>query len=206
MIESKQELVEAYRRQTICDAALHVMARDGLAGATMQAIAEQAGVAKGTLYLYYRSREDLLERAAERAFTELLNRLEAVLERPQPLAARLRELLRTKIAFFDEHQSFFRVYMATRHPEQHSEAARHRRRRRPQYARYLERLTAFFSLGVRSGEIRGIDPSRLALFVAEGVAGLLLRRLSETSPDAEQEVDWLVDLLMHGLSPSRRQE
>lgn len=206
MVESKQELVESYRRETIQDAALHVMARDGLAGATMQAIAEQAGVAKGTLYLYYRSREELLERAAESAFDELVTRLQEVLSQPQPLGVRLRNLVRTKIEFFDAHQEFFRVYMVTRHPEEMSERARHRRRRRPQYARYLEQLTAFFAQGVRSGEIRGIDPARVALFFAEGVAGLLLRRLSESPPPAEQEVDWLVDLLLHGLSPSRRQE
>jgi AcrR family transcriptional regulator len=206
MVESKQELVESYRRGSIEDAALRVIARDGLARATMQAIAEQAGVAKGTLYLYYRNREELLERAAHCAFTELVTRLQAVLAQPRPLAERLRELVLTKIEFFDAHQEFFRVYMATRHPEEQSERARHRRRRRPQYALYLERLTAFFAEGMRAGEIRGMDPTRLALFFAEGVAGLVLRRLSESPPPAEQEVDWLVDLLLHGLSTSRRQE
>lgn len=202
MGESKQDLVESFRRETIEGAALRVIARDGLAGATMQAIAAQAGVAKGTLYLYYRNRDELIERAAAAAFTELVARLQAVLAQPRPLPACLRELVRTKIEFFDAHQEFFRVYMATRHPEQQSESARHRRGRRPQYARYLELLTEFFAEGMRAGEIRSVDPARLALFFAEGVAGLLLRRLSEAPPPAEQEVDWLVTLLLHGLAPT----
>ncbi len=53
MSETKEALVEQYRRDTIECAAQRVIARRGLAGASMAAIAEEAGVAKGTLYLYF---------------------------------------------------------------------------------------------------------------------------------------------------------
>jgi AcrR family transcriptional regulator len=66
MAESKAALVEQYRRDTIQGAAQRVIARHGLAGASMSAIAEEAGVAKGTLYLYFEDRDDLLDQSAGR--------------------------------------------------------------------------------------------------------------------------------------------
>lgn len=177
-----------------------MIARRGLPGASMQAIADEAGVAKGTIYLYFKDRDDLLEQAASGAFTELLARLKDVLDAPRPLADSLRALVRTKIEFFDANQEFLRVYMATRYPDGHAEEHRHRRRRRPQYARYLELLTAHLAGAIRRREMKPMDPARVALLLAEGVSAVLLRRLSEAPRPAVEDVDWIVELLLNGLS------
>ena len=55
--KSKEEVVHDFRVQSIQDAAMRVIARKGMAAATMQEIAEEAGVAKGTIYLYFRDRD-----------------------------------------------------------------------------------------------------------------------------------------------------
>jgi len=199
---TKEELVEGFRVQSILEAALRVIASRGPAGATMQGIADEAGIAKGTIYLYFKSREELLEKAAEASFTELLGRLEAALAEPGTLRERLREVLRTKIEFFDDRQEFLRVYISMRNPEGACAADdRQRRANRPQYHRYLEQLTRFLAGAMASGEARSMDPSRVALVVAEGTSAILLRRLSESPPPScEEEVDWLADLLLGGLA------
>lgn len=48
-----RQLRVEYRRRTILDAARTVFARSGFAGTTVDLIAQEADVAKGTLYLYY---------------------------------------------------------------------------------------------------------------------------------------------------------
>ncbi|MGZ7032185.1 MAG: helix-turn-helix domain-containing protein, partial [Thermoanaerobaculia bacterium] len=40
-----------FRTQTICDAAMRVVARKGVRNVTVQDIADEAGVAKGTVYI-----------------------------------------------------------------------------------------------------------------------------------------------------------
>ena len=75
MAESKAALVVRYRRDTIRGATQRVIARHGLRGASMSAIAEEAGVAKGTLYLYFEDRDDLLDHAAGRIATARSARL-----------------------------------------------------------------------------------------------------------------------------------
>ena len=47
------------RRQAILQAARQVFARKGYEPATLEAVAREAGLAKGTLYLYFRDKEDL---------------------------------------------------------------------------------------------------------------------------------------------------
>jgi AcrR family transcriptional regulator len=202
MVESKAALVEQYRRDTIQGAAQRVIARHGLAGASMSAIAEEAGVAKGTLYLYFKDRDDLLDRAAGRIFDDLLHRLGGVLAGKRPLRESLRELVRTKLAFFDENQEFLRVYVALRLGG--AEEARRHRRRRPQYARYLEMLTEYLAAAARRREMKAFDPARVALFFAEGTSAILQRRLEETGRPPEEDVEWIVDLLLNGLCPGRR--
>ena len=66
MSETKDAVVEEYRRNTIQAAARRVIARRGLGRTSMAAIAEEAGVAKGTLYLYFRDRDDLLDGGLDR--------------------------------------------------------------------------------------------------------------------------------------------
>jgi len=65
-------------RRKIMDAALHVCAVKGYHGATMDDVANSIGVSKGTLYLYFKSKEELFKAISERfqdRLKESLNRL-----------------------------------------------------------------------------------------------------------------------------------
>lgn len=57
--ERREEYLEE-RRERLLDAALTVISRDGFDRATMASIAEQAGMAKGTIYNYFETKEELL--------------------------------------------------------------------------------------------------------------------------------------------------
>lgn len=200
---TKEELVETFRVQTIQEAALRVIARRGLAAATMQEIAAEAGVAKGTLYLYFENRDDLVQRTADVAVSQLLETLEATLAGSGSFGGQLRALVEAKLRFFDTHREFFRLYLALSHGSVEPPSGRPRRHER-QYQAYLERLTRFFREAAGQGDLRPVDPSRLALFVAEGMNAIILRRLSEEPPPStESDVDWMVRTLLDGVSTAR---
>jgi TetR/AcrR family fatty acid metabolism transcriptional regulator len=197
---SKEELVEGFRIQTIQGAALRVISRRGLAAATMQEIAAEAGVAKGTLYLYFKSRDDLVQRTADLAVRQLVETLERTLADGRPLPEQLRALVEAKLKFFDTNREFFRLYLALCQGDV-ERPSRTRRRHQRQYQLYLERLTAFFRAAGEQGSLRPVDPFRLALFVAEGMNAIILRRLSEEPPPAvDSEVEWVVGTLLEGIS------
>jgi len=201
---SKEELVEGFRVQTIQEAALRVISRRGLAAATMQEIAAEAGVAKGTIYLYFKNRDELVQRTADVAVSQLMEMLEAKLASRGPLPEQLRALIEAKLSFFDTNREFFRLYLALSQGEVES-PARTRRRHQKQYQAYLDRLTAFFADAAKEGSLRPVDPLRLALFVAEGINAIILRRLSEEPPPpVDSEVEWMVATLLDGISTKGR--
>ncbi len=65
------------RPQQIMAAAAKVFARDGLHGTSLDRVAREAGITKGTIYLYYRSKEDLFLATLRQKSAELFAGLEA---------------------------------------------------------------------------------------------------------------------------------
>lgn len=197
---SKEKLVEDFRVGTIQQAALRVIGKKGLADTTIQEIADEAGVAKGTIYLYFESKEDLVQRTAELALSHLRTRLEATLAVPRPLPEQMRALLQAKVEFFDAHREFFRIHLAASKGDMDL-FCRNRQQQTAEYQRNLQRWAAVLTEAMDRGEIRRVDPLRLTAFMAEGVNAIILRRLTEEAPpSAESDVDWIVTVLMRGIT------
>ena len=68
---TKTDVVSEFRRDEILDAAHRVFASQGFRDATVDHIAEAAGVAKGTVYLYFKSKDDLYWAALHRGLDRL---------------------------------------------------------------------------------------------------------------------------------------
>lgn len=205
-MKSKEQMVEEFRVATIRDAAMRVIARKGVTGASMQEIADEAGVAKGTLYLYFRNQHELLEAAIDAALTGLLEALRRSLETPGTFEDRLRLLVRTHLEFLDTHRDLFEVHISTKYPEGADPSnTRCDRAARPQYQMYLDQLTAFLSEAMERKEIRRGDPRRVALFMEEGMVAVILQRLSETPPpDVDEDAEWITTMILTGISNSRK--
>jgi AcrR family transcriptional regulator len=71
------------RRDAILEAGLHVFAEHGFEAARLDDVAQRAGVAKGTLYLYFKDKEALLEEIVRAAISPVIGRIEAVSAMPE---------------------------------------------------------------------------------------------------------------------------
>src|SRR4029078_1932920 len=173
--KSKEEVVQEFRIQSIQDAAMRVIARKGMAAATMQEIAEEAGVAKGTIYLYFRDRDELVEKTFETAMALLGDQIDAALEKDLPFEDKLREALRVRLAFFRENREFFRLYLSLRMPEgTPQQQRRHKRTCQPQDRARIQKCGDVLKESMARGEIRDVEQYRLALFVIEGSTAVIL--------------------------------
>ncbi|MGH7485703.1 MAG: TetR/AcrR family transcriptional regulator [Thermoanaerobaculia bacterium] len=202
MTKSKEDIVQEFRVQSIQEAAIRVISRKGMASATMQEIAEEAGVAKGTIYLYFRDREELVEKSFENAIGELHKMVDAALASEGPFEQRLRAVVTAKLAFFNQNREFFRLYHALRMPE--GSAMQQRRQKRtcqPQFRARVDRLAVVLKQAMDDGEVRTLDPKRLALLLIEASTTIVLERLSEDAPPPESEdVELIVSTLLNGIT------
>lgn len=181
---------------------MRVISRKGMAAATVQEIADEAGVAKGTIYLYFRDRDELIEKTFRGAMAQLMARIDAVLEQDVPFEKKIRELLASKLAFFNENREFFRLYLTLRMPEGPQQPPRKRQKQacHPQYKARAEKLAAVLKEAMSRGEIRELDPYRLALFIIEGSTAIILERLTEDSSPADAaDVELMTGLVLDGV-------
>lgn len=200
-LRSKEEVVQEFRIQSIQEATMRVIARKGMAAATVQEIADEAGVAKGTIYLYFRDRDELIEKTFEGSMAQLMARVDAVLDQDLPFDQKIRAILAAKLSFFSDNREFFRLYLTLRMPE--GPASRHRRQKQtchPQYRARAQKLAGVLKQAMDRGEIREVDPYRLALFIMEGSTAVILERLTEDSSPADAvDVDLMAGLVLDGI-------
>src|SRR5690349_5401435 len=160
--KSKEEVVQEYRIGSIQDATMRVIARKGMAAATMQEIADEAGVAKGTIYLYFRDRDELVEKTFETAMEKLFVQIDEALDRDVPFEEKLRAVTSAQLAFFSKNREFFRLYLSLRMPEGTPQRQRRQQRAcRPQYHQRVEKLAGILTQAMERGELREIDAERV---------------------------------------------
>jgi AcrR family transcriptional regulator len=187
--KTKEEVLEEYRCGSIQDAALAVIARKGLEEATIQEIADEAGVAKGTVYVYFRDRDELLARTADLVFDRLFAALEPAFNAESSFSARLTDLVLRQLEFFEENVPLLRATIALSNK---SRSASH--------ARYIERVETMFAEAKQRGEIRDVDPLAVAAVYRDCVRGLLLRRVEKKSTtDRRDEAAFLASILLRGI-------
>ncbi|MGC9194735.1 MAG: TetR/AcrR family transcriptional regulator [Syntrophobacteraceae bacterium] len=90
----------ADKRLRILDSAVKVFAREGFFKARVSQIAEEAGLAPGTVYLYFKNKEDLLISVFEVRTEEFVSRFRAAVEQKQDACSRLECLVRMHLSGF----------------------------------------------------------------------------------------------------------
>ncbi len=163
----RRELPEV-RRQQILDAAAQVFLDRGLAQATIADVAEAAGVAKGTVYLYFESKSALLTALRARYTNQWLAQA-GRLDTPPGRGGRLRQLRSFLGEMYDfsaanqqlHHLLFHAAEVSEDEPLEQARAA----------------LVRFVTRGAEAGEFAVDDPEETASFLLDGLHGLLLRSL-----------------------------
>lgn len=204
---SKEEVVHEFRIQTLQEATMRVIARKGISAATMQDIAEEAGVAKGTIYLYFKDRDELVDTTFENAITQLHERIDKAMDAHTTFEAKFRAALKTLFGYFRENREFFRLYTAQRFPEGTPHQQRRQQRHCDRYHDRVRNMAEMLSAAMERGEIRRVDPDRLAIFLTEGTNAIVIERVMEENPPSEDtDVDFIVDAVLDGIRARRSEK
>jgi TetR/AcrR family fatty acid metabolism transcriptional regulator len=195
ILRTKEDVVEEFRKQTICDAAMRVVARKGIRSVTVQDIADEAGVAKGTIYIYFQSRDEILAKAMDGATEQLLEKLSKACSECRGFRDILARRVRTQLQHFEENRDFFRMYLAMSEP-----LGEKRLRKHATYQAYLAQLEQLLRDAVERNEIRDVRVDRLAVAISSVVRDIVLHRIIEREPPPlDDDVTFAVDFIMRGI-------
>jgi AcrR family transcriptional regulator len=111
---ARREREKQERRQSILEAAREVFFEEGFHRATVDMVATRAEVSKGTVYIYFDSKETLLADLLLEGLNALVETLEAAYTPDLPLSPeeRLRSLGWAYFRFFEYEPQYFRLLMA----------------------------------------------------------------------------------------------
>ena len=196
---SKDEVLTAYRRGELIAAARRVFGTYGFEHATMEAIADEARVAKGTIYLYYRSKQAIYDATFTAGMAELRQQTDARVAAAATLKDAIAAFVDVRVLYFHEHPDYFYLY-ATEITRQLNVRAR-RNTRRTLLDGQTEALQRAFEQAIVRGEMRQVDAEAAALAVFDITRGLIARRLlTGAKSDAARDTAFLTELVCTGLA------
>jgi AcrR family transcriptional regulator len=100
------------KKRQILDAAIHCFARKGFHATSIQEIVDELGMAKGSIYFYFKSKDDLLISVFEYYVDKLYGRMEGLPDEwGLPPREKLSLQLERQFQFFREHVDFMRMLM-----------------------------------------------------------------------------------------------
>ncbi len=193
-------MVTEFRCTEILDAARKVFAEKGFSETTMDQVAEQAGIAKGTLYLYFRSKRDIYMAALAQGIRSLNEDSRLKVEAATGVREKLRAFIATRVGYFEQHRDFFLIY--------HAEIGNLRIQPAPNegeiselYLEQAQMLEEVLRTAVAAGEIRDLRPDATAFTVCDMTRGVIVQRLLGWSQsDLEDDTRDLIELIWRGIA------
>lgn len=181
-------------RRRLLDAAVAVFAERG-ADAEIREVAERAGLAVGTVYNHFPSKEDLLTAVVEEAVAQCETALEAALAQSDVVEA-LHTFLRRSLHVAEHFGNVMAAALEGQFPAMR--AAAHRARR----AAFKRRLAELIQRGIAAGRFRpGID-AEVATAMLGGVFTPWTFTELRRSRTPDQIANALLDCLLRGLERS----
>lgn len=150
---------KARKYKAIIEASERLMAQHGLQGLNMNTVAKEAKVAKGTLYLYFNSREEIIGTLALKARKIVLELFQTAVQEEEQAIEQLKALISAYYHFFKKNRLYYELVSFYEIYERTTET--------PQMRKVYDDITKVLVTIVEKGQSNGtikptIDPVSLA--------------------------------------------
>ncbi|MGE5596674.1 MAG: TetR/AcrR family transcriptional regulator [Hyphomicrobiales bacterium] len=181
------------RRALLMDAALRVLDEKNIIEATVDDITHEAGVARGTFYIYFKDKYDILMALSDRLNAELFEDSHLRLDRNLPPFERIKVSLRAVFDAWTKHAGLYRslTQMALSRQD-------FRERDRDNRAVFLRQIRSDIERSIQRGHAAPIDPAVTAKALAAMMDWLCLLWFGlgeEPFPGATEDLDGVAETL-----------
>jgi AcrR family transcriptional regulator len=198
---TKKEMVTAFRTREILDAARRVLLGRGPETATMEEIAATAGVAKGTVYLYFPSKDELIQALITQVGENMLADIEAVVQTPGAPPDKIQKVAALLLDYLMRERALFPAYARDLLRGGRNTAKGYWHRLQEMEEKFVNLVTRLFAEGIEAGQFIPANPRLLTFLLRGMVRAVGYYQMSEGQEAAVKEaMPVLLNLLSSGLT------
>ncbi len=203
---SRKEREYLAHREEILSAAQKVFAVKGFFPTTMSDIARQAEFGTGTLYKYFKSKENLYFTLIDEKVEEINCLVRAELSQQKTSAReRIEKVLQLQFEFFERNRDFFRIYISERNRFEWMVKDELGKGIHEKMVTYIKILSQVIEEGIREGEFKPVNPLDLAHALVGIFNSFVFEWLiSPQSYPLSSKMETVLEIFLKGTQPMER--
>jgi AcrR family transcriptional regulator len=192
-------------RKEILLAAEKLFAAKGFFPTTMSEIAREAQFGTGTLYKYFKSKEDLYFTLIEEKTAEINGSVKGELSKRMSAIERIEKILRIQFEFIERNRDFFRIYVSERSRFEWTVKDDLGKGLHEKMVAYIHLLAQVMKQGIKDGAFKPKDPMDLAHALVGIVNSFVFEWLIAPRPyPLLSKVDTVLDIFLRGAQRTER--
>jgi TetR/AcrR family fatty acid metabolism transcriptional regulator len=193
------------RREQIINAAIKVFANKGFYNSKVADVARVAGIADGTIYLYFKNKDDLLISLFESKMEQILKRFSDTLKTALSAKEKLSHFIQLHFKMIEEDQNLAEVFQVELRQSSKFLKDYHNQK----FIDFLNIIGQIIREGKQSGEFRPdirINTTKVAIFGAVDEIARQWILSTESKTQLQDLASELTKTFLSGLSSSRQEE
>ena len=202
---SRKEREHLAHRGEILQAAEEAFATKGFFHTTMSEIAQVAEFGTGTLYKFFKSKEDLYFTLIDEKVEEINQLVKTELSQGTSAIDRIKKVLRIQFEFFEQNHNFFRIYISERNRFEWTVKDDLGKGMHDKMVTYINLLTQVMKEGIEEGEFRPLNPMDMAHALVGIVNSFLFEWLISPEPyPLISKMEKILEIFLEGTESERR--
>ncbi len=202
---SRKERERLARKREILEAAQRVFAQKGFHQATIDEIAKEAELAKGTIYLYFKNKRELFYSLVEEKTEYLMNLIRKEAKKKEGPVEKLSAITRHQLGFYEANRDFFKIITSESSRFELGLKDELRKRIMDRYLKYIDVVARVIEEGIKEGRFKALDAKKVAATLRGIIDALAFQwMLSKEKESLVSNAPLVMELFLKG-SEKRRE-
>lgn len=193
----RRQIVNKLIKDTVYDSVMEILHESGGEKLTMEEVAAKAGVSKGTLYNYFKNKEDLMDFVEQQTLEPIIEGLREIRTSKKTAAEKLKDTLRFVFEIYKTRKDYVRYQKEITTYKHNTEISRRIGE---------EHFSTIWAQGTLEGDFKNVDPLLFRAVTGGAISAIMDTWIFDETdePDIEKTIQGLERIYTEGFIEKSR--